>query len=287
VASFTISAAPWPAGTAVVVYPARAWVNVTQTPFGPGVTGSSVATAGTVTFTGLADRAAYVAWADGTGVRFTTAPAGLHQSVATPDRERIKLLEDQAGTGSGGGGGTGGGGGGTSGLTVDTGEPYKVIMLADGTVRAVPQDAVAPGVPSGLAALGRLTSVALTWDAAQGAATYVVFRDNQILATPATTSYRDRAITVGASYTYRVAAVDQYGQRSPSSTTATVTINPADNSAPVVNVRTWPTQINPDGVTLIRVNASDADVQTLALALNVSTGSLQGTADPSVWMLTL
>jgi hypothetical protein len=227
-----------------------------------------------------------VAWADGTGVRFTTAPAGLHQSVATPDRERIKLLEDQVATGTGGSGG-GTGGGGTSGLTVDTGEPYKVIMLADGTVRAVPQDAVAPGVPSGLAALGRLTSVALTWDAPQGAATYVVFRDNQILATPATTSYRDRAITVGASYTYRVAAVDQYGQRSPSSTTATVTINPADNSAPVVNVRTWPTQINPDGVTLIRVNASDADVQTLALALNVSTGSLQGTADPSVWMLTL
>jgi hypothetical protein len=111
VASFTISAAPWPAGTPVVVYPARAWVNVTQTPFGPGVTGSSVAAAGTVTFTGLADRAAYVAWADGTGVRFTTAPAGLHQSVATPDRERIKLLEDQAATGTGGsGGGTGGGG---------------------------------------------------------------------------------------------------------------------------------------------------------------------------------
>lgn len=57
--------------------------------------------AGTVPFTGLAENRRYVAYALGKGVRFGTSATGLQAPVSTPDRERIKLLEDAVATGSG------------------------------------------------------------------------------------------------------------------------------------------------------------------------------------------
>jgi type IV secretory pathway VirB9-like protein len=111
VASFTITAAPWPAGTSVAVYPAAAWMNTAAQPSGAPVSGGVVTSIGTVAFTGLADTGRYVAYATGTGVRFATATSGLQQSVAIPDRERIAALEL---------GGTGSGSGGTPGLIIVT-----------------------------------------------------------------------------------------------------------------------------------------------------------------------
>jgi hypothetical protein len=93
-ASFTINAAPWPVGQPVNVYPAEAWPDPRATPYGAATTAAAVAAAGTVAFTGLDDNRRYVAYALGQGVRFGTATAGLQAPVATPDRERIKALED-------------------------------------------------------------------------------------------------------------------------------------------------------------------------------------------------
>lgn len=186
----------------------------------------------------------------------------------------------------------GGGGGGTvsselDGYTVDTSEHYRIIMLSSGTVRAIPYAAVPPATPTGLAAQARLTSVTLTWTAVGGAANYVVQRDGVQLGTTDSNSYRDRTVLPGATYVYRVAALDQYQQQSAYTSTVSAFINPALNSPPVVEITTWPPQINPSGTTIIRVNANDADAQVLALQLNVSAGLLQPTVDRSVWLLTI
>lgn len=271
-ASFTISVAPWPVGRTVSAYPIEAWADASRPPTGAPVSTGVVDAANTVVFGGLADRRRYVAYADGQGVRFAVATSGLQTSVATPDRERIKMLEDaETGTGT----------------TADTFEEYRIIMLSNGTVRAIPVDAVAPATPAGFTADARLTSVTLSWTPSSGAASYVIQRDGVQLGTTTSSSYRDRTVLAGATYAYRVAALDQYGQQSPFTVPVSAFINPALNSVPVVEVTAWPPQINPSGTTILRVNADDVDAQVLALQLNVSAGLLQPTADRSVWLLTI
>jgi hypothetical protein len=275
VASFTISAAPWPAGQVVSVYPAEAWPDARSAPSGPSAASSAVTSAGTVAFSDLADKRRYVAYAAGQGVRFATATSGLQASVATPDRERIKLLEDASAA--------------PAGATVDTFEPFKVIMLSDGTVRAIPADTPNPGVPGSLSALARLSSVHLSWSAPApltSGSVYALWRDGVQVSVSEGTSYRDIAISSGASYGYQVQTVDPYGQRSAKSSSVTAFIDPAINSAPVVTVRSWPATFPTNGRTVLRVNASDIDAQALALALSVNTGSIAATGDPSVWIYT-
>jgi hypothetical protein len=79
-----------------------------------------------------------------------------------------------------------------SGNTVDTGQPYKVIMLSDGTVRAVPFTTVAPVPPTGLTPTIRLTSVTLHWTAAAGSGVdhYYVTRDGVLKSTSSNLTYR-------------------------------------------------------------------------------------------------
>jgi hypothetical protein len=281
-ASFTINAAPWPAGTAVPVYPARAWVDTGRAPFGPTVTSGTVSAIGTVNFDGLEDQARYVAYTLSQGVRFGTSPVGLQQAVAIPDRERIKALEDNVGTGSGsGGGGTSGGVGGD---TVDTFEHYRIIMLADGTVRAIPFDTPVPAMPTGVTATARLSSVRVAWTPAPTGAVYIVTRGGVEVTRTDNSSYRDLAITPGSTYTYQVQTIDAYGQRSPITSPVTAFIDPALNVAPTVTVRAWPASFPTNGRTVLRVNAGDVNAQALALALNIDAGTLTATGDPSVWI---
>jgi hypothetical protein len=275
-ASFVIQSAPWLPGSLVDVYPAQAW-KPGYTPTGLPLTSATVAPNGTITFAGLTETARYVAFAAGRGVQFYVSEVELREALA--DRERIRELE-RGGTGSGGGSG-----GDLDGQTVDTGEHYRMIMLSDGTVRAIPFDAVAPPTPTGLAIVARLSSVRLTWNAAPGASTYRVFRDAAVRASASITSFRDTAITVGSTYTYAVASVDVYGQRSPTSAPVTAFIDPASNVAPVVEISTWPAELPTNGSAIVRVNATDVNAQTLALALSVSAGAPQPTDDPSVWLL--
>lgn len=173
-----------------------------------------------------------------------------------------------------------------SGSTVDTGEPYKIIMLSDGTVRAIPAGAVPPATPTGLAVIPRLTSASLTWTAVVGATSYQVTRDGGIIGTASSNSFRDTNVTIGATYGYRVASIDQYQQRSPASAPVSAFIDIALNQAPAdVSITMWPTPIPIDGYSYVRVNALEVDVQTIAYVLSVDVGSLTSTPDPSVWIL--
>lgn len=172
---------------------------------------------------------------------------------------------------------SGAGGGGTDGDTADTGEHFKIIMLGDGTVKAIPFSADPPTTPTGLASDVHLTSVKLTWNAADRAASYRIYRDDVFLATATGTTYRDSAIDLSETYVYTIRAVDQYGEWSDLSDSASAFIDPTLNSAPVVHITQWGPYL--------RINATDVDAQTLDLTLDVDAGSLSVTDDPSVWRL--
>jgi hypothetical protein len=175
---------------------------------------------------------------------------------------------------------------GMTGPTVDTGEDYRVIMFSDGTTRAIPATATAPGIPTELARTVRINSVNLTWTPVAGATTYRVYRDGSFYATSSSPTYRDSNVNVSSTYTYAVQAVNTYSLRSVLSSSVTAFIDPALNVAPTVEVRTWPTTIALGNRAIVRVNAADADAQLLATTLGTSVGSLVATADPSVWILT-
>lgn len=170
-------------------------------------------------------------------------------------------------------------------VTADTFEPYRIIMLSNGTVRAIPAGALPPDVPSGLARTVRLTSVTLTWLAAARAQSYAVMRNGVQIATTFALKYRDTTVVLSGNYSYTVASIDPYGQRSAPSSPVTAFIDPAINVAPTIAIRAWPTTFPSNGKTLIRVCAADADAQslTLALAKTAGTGTLTPTDDPSIW----
>ena len=194
---------------------------------------------------------------------------GRDQVVITT-REGGNILDLIAGTGD----------------TVDTFDEYRVIMFSDGTVRAIPAGATPPVTPTGLAVDPRISSVRVSWNAVVGASYYIVRRDGtQVHSTSGTThtSWRDRGRTVDNTYFYTVQAVDYYGQRSPISSAVPAYIDPASNVAPDVLVTAWPTTAPSDGITLLRVNARDLDAQDLEIALEVDSGTITATDDPSLW----
>lgn len=182
--------------------------------------------------------------------------------------------------------GIGGGGGGIFLETADTFQLYKVILLSDGTVRAIPIDAEPPDIPTGLATVARLSSVSISWNAAARASTYVVYRGGSEIARASSASYRDIHITSGSTYNYSVQSVDQYGQRSAITSTVSAFIDPSLNVAPTVLVKAWPPAFSSSGKTVLRVNARDANAQVLALELDVDVGTITPTADPSIWIYT-
>ncbi len=96
------------------------------------------------------------------------------------------------------------------------------------------RDRFAPPAPDGLVALAEGRQVRLVWEgsAAADVAGYRVYRrgpDTQefqpVAEEPVTgTDYTDRGLAPGATYTYRVTAVDRLGNESPPSATATAAI---------------------------------------------------------------
>lgn len=172
------------------------------------------------------------------------------------------------------------------GPTADTGDDFRIILLSDGTVRAVPSAAVPPALPENMVVTARLSSVGIAWDVAARAANYVVFRDGVAVKTTPSLSYRDLDIEAGETYQYQVQAVDQYGQRSAKTTAVSGFVDPSLNVAPSVTVRAWPPTYPTNGRSYLRVNAGDLNAQELELALEVSAGSIAATDDPSVWIYT-
>jgi hypothetical protein len=169
--------------------------------------------------------------------------------------------------------------------TVDTGESYKLIALHNGTVKAVPADALAPAKPASLVAGPKLTYCRLSWAVAARAVKYRVYRDGVEIAQTTSPLYLDPTVVAGATYSYRVAGEDQYGQIGPSSDPASAFIDPTLNVAPSsVQVTWWPPEMPTTGYGYIRVNATDLDVQVLAHSLSVDVGALTPTPDPTKWL---
>ncbi|MDE6627675.1 MAG: PKD domain-containing protein, partial [Lachnospiraceae bacterium] len=99
------------------------------------------------------------------------------------------------------------------------------------------QDIAAPSVPSGLSADNiSYTSLKLTWDAATddiGVAGYDVYRDDKKVMSVSGTSYTDKTLMPGTTYTYYIIAKDATLNTSAASKTYTVT-TPEDTEAPEI-----------------------------------------------------
>ncbi|MFI2607463.1 PHB depolymerase family esterase [Kitasatospora sp. NPDC018619] len=82
-----------------------------------------------------------------------------------------------------------------------------------------------PGLPAptGLTATAGAGSVALGWQAVNGAASYLVFRDGAQVGSATGTAFTDTGLTAGTTYGYSVAAVDGAGTVGPRSATVTAT----------------------------------------------------------------
>lgn len=274
-AGFTVGVGPWPGGTVVGAYLAsRVPVGATE-PSGVPITTGTATGAGSVAFTDLDEQQRYVAFAAGYPMVRFSVPLTRSRAGYVSDRERLSELETAADSAD------------LEGETVDTDEAYRIIMFSNGTVRAIPRDAEPPSPPTGLSALARLTSVRLTWIESAGAALYAVFRDGTQIGTTSIADFRDTSVAVSSTYSYRVQAIDQYGQRSELTVAVSAFIDPALNDPPTLDIRCWPAEIPTNGVAIVRVNAHDVDAQVLAIALDVDLGVLEQTADPSVWRLTI
>lgn len=120
--------------------------------------------------------------------------------------------------------------GGTYGFTASAGDPAVASHSAQatGTVSVVVSapDTQPPSVPTRLTAtVQKHSAVKLTWVSAsdnKAVAGYRVYRNGALLAQTSTTSYNDRTVTRGVSYTYQVSAFDAAGNASELSTGVTV-----------------------------------------------------------------
>lgn len=83
------------------------------------------------------------------------------------------------------------------------------------------KDAQAPTAPGGLQAVAGNAQVSLVWNPATdnvGVTGYRVYRDGQLVASPAAALHTDTGLTNGHAYTYAVAAVDAAGNLSAAAT---------------------------------------------------------------------
>jgi hypothetical protein len=165
-----------------------------------------------------------------------------------------------------------------------SGPPLKLVALPDGSVRAVPQTAVPPVAPTGLAVEIHLSFLKLTWQAVTDATQYRVYRDSTFVQAVTTTSRVDTSILVSSTYQYTVIAVNQYGMWGPASAPISAFIDPNINSAPVIpSITLWPLDPKPNDIVYVHVNTADIDAHELAIALNTTVGTLTPTFDPSTW----
>jgi hypothetical protein len=215
---------------------------------------------------------------DGTVAAPTSAPRQDDSAQLTELETRVSVLESSEGQEGAGG------------LAYESydGAPaaIKLIVYADNSIRAVPASATRPSAPSSVTDTASVQNVLLSW-ASVSATSYEVWRNGTKLATAADTKYRDWAVSAGPTYSYQVRAVNEYGMVSAFSDAVSVFVNPALNNAPTASVSAWPPVNTPGQKQVIRVSGSDVDGQVLAYTLSVDKGTLEPTADPSVWYLTL
>ncbi len=158
-----------------------------------------------------------------------------------------------------------------SGLTDATGYSYTVDSYdGDGNASALSAalqvttpDGHAPTVPAGLAAAAISPSqVDLSWNASTdnvGVDSYVVYRDDNPIATVTGLSYSDTGLDAESEYSYQVSAVDAAGNPSPRTDPQVVTTPPApDRTAPSVPTGLTANTLSPSSIALSWQASTDA-----------------------------
>ncbi|HEV7203265.1 MAG TPA: hypothetical protein VGN18_01575 [Jatrophihabitans sp.] len=101
-----------------------------------------------------------------------------------------------------------------TGLTNGTAYAYTVTAIKSGVESAassavsVTPVAVVPGTPAGVVAAPGDAQVTLTWNASANAASYRVYRDGLLVASPTGLTLTDTGLTNGTAYAYTVVAVN-------------------------------------------------------------------------------
>ena len=68
-----------------------------------------------------------------------------------------------------------------------------------------------PATPTGLSAIASSSKVDLSWNAVNGATSYSLYRDSELIATQSATSYSDTNVVTNSAYSYAVAASNSAG----------------------------------------------------------------------------
>ena len=128
----------------------------------------------------------------------------------------------------------------------DAGESTSKASVS-ATVNNVP-----PAAPTNLSASVNQDSVNLSWDAVADAASYNVYSDGSLIASPTATTFTDNALADGT-YLYEVSAVDDAGE-STSKASVSATVNNAVPAAPT----NLSASVNQDTVNLSWNTVADA-----------------------------
>jgi len=85
---------------------------------------------------------------------------------------------------------------------------------------------ILPGVPGNLKATAiSATQIELTWNAATGATSYQVYRNNKLVSTVSTLSYFDYGLLPSTSYSYKILAVNNYGNSELTNSFTAITLS--------------------------------------------------------------
>jgi chitodextrinase len=146
--------------------------------------------------------------------------------------------------------------------------------------------AAPPPAPTGLTTTPGDQRVALGWNTVTGAASYTLYRDDTLLASPATAGFTDTGLVNGTAYTYQVSAVNDFGE-GPRSAAVTATPAPvtataygwAHNGNELSNANRAAAAGLTDGNTTIDVNLSGGTAES---ALRFEAGGILFSAAQTV-----
>jgi hypothetical protein len=173
------------------------------------------------------------------------------------------------------------------------GTQWRLAVTNDGLLYVASADLNFPDAPTGLTALGRVTSIVLAWVAPTNTAvaSYNIYRQgsflaNVVAAPTSAQSYVDYTVTGTTTWNYTVTAQNSLGEGAPSNQ-ASATLDPSANQPPTLSAPTvYPNPVPLHGTALVTVPAYDSDVQNLTFSLSADSGTLTPTADPSIWIWT-
>src|SRR3990172_5169055 len=143
--------------------------------------------------------------------------------------------------------------------------PKLTITYTGGTTAPPPSDTTTPSTPTGLsAAVVSSSQINLSWTASTdnvGVTGYNVYRNGTPIATVASLSYNDTALTPNTTYSYTVSAYDAAGYSSVQSASASATTQAvsADTALPTI----------PTGLTATAVSSSQINLSWTASTDNI------------------